>query len=164
MESHNYSFFQLFSFSTWEVFLHLMATFKRWFVMTAWAGVAFFKGTSLCQVKWLGLMKMFFWLWLLKPCYASLCGKWAGVYNHVHILTFLIDLQWLPVLLLTYKRMHCVAPSYLIDVLKFYDPVMCLRSKSKSLLSTLKYELEGCGWRAFCVAATIICGILYWIT
>ena len=107
---------------------------------------------------------VFFGYELLKPCYASLCGKWAGVYNHVHILTFLIDLQWLPVLLLTYKRIHCVAPSYLIDVLKFYDPVMCLRSKSKSLLSTLKYELEGCGGRASCVVPPIICGILYWNT
>ena len=53
------------------------------------------------------------------------------VYSHVHILLVLIDLQWLPVLLLTYKTMHGVAPSYLIDILKFYDPVMCLRSKSK---------------------------------
>ena len=70
MECHNYSFFQLFSFSTWEVFLHLMATFKRWFVMTAWAGVAFFKGTSLCQVKWLGLMKMVFLAMTLE---AMLC-------------------------------------------------------------------------------------------
>ena len=163
MECHNYSFFQLFSFSTWEVFLHLMATFKRWFVMTAWAGVAFFKGTSLCQVKWLGLMKMVFLamtleamlcklMWEVGRCTQS-CSH-SDVFNwFAMVACFIVNIQE-----------NALCSTFLIDVLKFYDAVMCLRSKSKSLLSTLKYELEGCGWRAFRVAATIICGILYWIT
>ena len=60
-----------------------------------------------------------------------------------HISPVLIDLHWLPVkqrsmfkiLLYTFKALNCLAPVYLSDLLKLYQPNRSLRSEQKSLLT-----------------------------
>lgn len=121
MECHNYSF-QLFSFSTWEVFLHLMATFKRWFVMTAWVGVAFFKGTSLCQVKWLGLLKILAMLcklmWEVGRCIQS-CSHSAGFNWFAMVACFIVNIQdnaWCSTFLLDWCRQNSMTSWCVYDL------------------------------------------------
>ena len=61
-----------------------------------------------------------------------------------HITPHLMDLHWLPIeyriqfkiLLLTYKTLNGLAPSYLSDLLQRYAPVRNLRSFSAFLLQT----------------------------
>ena len=61
-----------------------------------------------------------------------------------HITPVLKSLHWLPVkqrtefkiLLLVYKSLNGLAPPYISDLIYFYDPVRCLRSSSKCLLTT----------------------------
>ena len=60
-----------------------------------------------------------------------------------HITPILKSLLWLPVrylteyklLLLTFKALHHLAPSYLTDLLQLYHPTRTLRSSSDSLLT-----------------------------
>ena len=60
-----------------------------------------------------------------------------------HITPVLKSLHWLPVkqriefkiLLLVYKSLNGLAPPYISDLIYFYDPVRCLRSSSKCLLT-----------------------------
>ena len=60
-----------------------------------------------------------------------------------HISPVLIDLHWLPVkqrsmfkiLLYAFKALNCLAPAYLSELLKLYQPTRCLRSEQKSLLT-----------------------------
>ena len=81
--------------------------------------------------------------------------------KHEHITPHLIDLHWLPieyriqfkVLLLTYKALNGLAPSYLSDLLKRYAPVRKLRSSSAFLLQPKKFRLATYGSRAFSVSA-----------
>ena len=71
------------------------------------------------------------------------------------------SLHWLPVryrteyklLLLTFKALHHLAPSYLTDLLQLYHPTRTLRSSSDSLLTARCARLRNYGDRAFCVAA-----------
>ena len=75
-----------------------------------------------------------------------------------HITSILETLHWLPVryrieykvLLMTFKALHLLAPSYIADLLQFYQPCRTLRSSSDSLLSA---HLRHYGDRAFCIAA-----------
>lgn len=81
--------------------------------------------------------------------------------KHEHVSPVLQSLHWLPVheriiykvLLLTFKALHELAPSYLSDLLTVYTPSRALRSQSKNLLSIPQTRLKSFGDRAFCKAA-----------
>ena len=78
-----------------------------------------------------------------------------------HITPVLRRLHWLPVrqritykiLLLTYKALNGMAPKYIADLLQPYTPTRQLRSSSKNLLVTPKFDLKFYGDRSFQVAA-----------
>ena len=78
-----------------------------------------------------------------------------------HVTPILITLHWLPVqqriyykvLLLAYKCIHGLAPSYLCSLLEEYQPARSLRSSSQYLLKEKKGRLKTYGDRAFSVAA-----------
>ena len=78
-----------------------------------------------------------------------------------HITPLLISLHWLPVrarieykvLLLVYKALHGLAPDYLCQLLKMYQPSRCLRSAKKDLLVEPRAKLSTVGDRAFSVFA-----------
>ena len=75
--------------------------------------------------------------------------------------SILDTLHWLPVryrieykvLLMTFKALHLLAPSYIADLLQFYQPSRTLRSSSDSLLTVRSAHLRHYGDRAFCIAA-----------
>ncbi|XP_077103334.1 uncharacterized protein LOC143756659, partial [Siphateles boraxobius] len=78
-----------------------------------------------------------------------------------HITPVLKQLHWLPIshritykiLVLTYKAIHHLAPSYLTDLLSPYQPSRSLRSTSAGLLCIHKSKLRSFGDRAFSRAA-----------
>ena len=78
-----------------------------------------------------------------------------------HITPLLINLHWLPVeqrinfkiMLLTYKIINGLAPSYLSNLLVPYVPRRALRSADKLLLSQPSYHLKSYGFRAFSICA-----------
>ena len=78
-----------------------------------------------------------------------------------HISPFLYNLHWLPVsdrisfkiLLLTYKAINGLAPSYVTRLLSPYVPGRKLRSSSQGLLTTPKSNTATYGDRAFSIAA-----------
>ena len=78
-----------------------------------------------------------------------------------HITPVLIQLHWLPVhyriqyktLLLTYKALHNLAPSYLCDLLQEYTPSRSLRSTSAGLLCIPTSRLITMGARSFSCSA-----------
>ena len=73
-------------------------------------------------------------------------------------------LHWLPIecrikfkiLLMTYKILNSVAPSYLRNVLNPYEPVRTMRSSNSNLLVAPKPHLRSCGDRAFSYAAPLL--------
>ena len=81
--------------------------------------------------------------------------------RHDHITPVLRDLHWLPVeqriifkiLLFTFKALNGLAPSYLIDLVKFYVPERDLRSSSQKLLAVPFSNMKSFGDRAFCICA-----------
>jgi hypothetical protein len=74
-----------------------------------------------------------------------------------HITPILKELHWLPVehriqykiLLITFKAMHDLCPSYISDILHWYVPSRSLRSSSSNLLLKPSYNLKSFGKRAF---------------
>ena len=78
-----------------------------------------------------------------------------------HITPVLASLHWLPVsfridfkiLLMTFKAVHGLSPSYISDLLVPYTPVRNLRSSGSGLLSIPKVNLKTKGDRAFSVRA-----------
>ena len=78
-----------------------------------------------------------------------------------HITPVLYELHWLPVrqrieykiILLTFKGLHGLAPSYIADLLESYKPTRALRSCDLQLLKQPKTKLKTYGDRAFCQAA-----------
>ena len=78
-----------------------------------------------------------------------------------HITPILQELHWLPVserivfkiLVLTYKSLHGEGPSYLSDMLKWYNPSRSLRSSSCLLLVIPHVRLATYGARAFSFTA-----------
>uniref|UniRef100_UPI003AAD7030 uncharacterized protein n=1 Tax=Centroberyx gerrardi TaxID=166262 RepID=UPI003AAD7030 len=78
-----------------------------------------------------------------------------------HITPILIQLHWLPVqyridyknLLLTFKALHNLAPTYLSDLLQDYIPSRSLRSSSAGLLTIPTSRLSTMGARAFSCTA-----------
>ena len=81
--------------------------------------------------------------------------------KHEHITPILLNLHWLPInhrimfkiLLVTYKALNNLAPSYIGDLLIPYIPSRQLRSSSKHLLSIPHFYLRTYGARSFSVAA-----------
>ena len=76
---------------------------------------------------------------------------------HNHISPILNELHWLPVekritfkiLILAYKCNQGVAPQYLLDIVKSYQPARNLRSSSINLLTPYSAITKGYGQRAF---------------
>lgn len=76
----------------------------------------------------------------------------------------LFKLHWLAVkerieykiLLLTYKALSSLAPSYIFDMFKIYVPERNLRSLVDKQLVVPKYNLELYGGRSFSVSARIL--------
>ena len=75
-----------------------------------------------------------------------------------HISPVLKKLHWLPVqkrimykvLLTTFKSLHGLAPSYLSELIKWYEPsAYNLRSSTQRLLSVPSYRLKTVGFRRF---------------
>lgn len=81
--------------------------------------------------------------------------------KHDHITPVLFNLHWLlvnqriifKILLITYKALNNLAPSYICDLLTSYTPSRQLRSSSKHLLVSPSYNLKTYGARSFSVAA-----------
>ena len=81
--------------------------------------------------------------------------------KHEHITPMLYNLHWLPInyliifeiLLITYKALNNLAPSYIRDLLTPYTPSCQLRSSSKNLLFIPPFNLKTYGARSFSVAA-----------
>jgi len=78
-----------------------------------------------------------------------------------HITPILYDLHWLPVayrikfkiLLLTFKSLHGLAPSYLCNMLIPYTPTHSLRSPDSGLLVVPRHRLSSMGGRSFSTIA-----------
>ena len=81
----------------------------------------------------------------------------TGTRKHEHITPVLRDLHWLPVherirfkiLLMTFKCLNQLAPSYLSDLLIHYRPSRTLRSSDKELVVQPRCHLKTYGERAF---------------
>ena len=81
--------------------------------------------------------------------------------KHCHITPVLFQLHWLPVaerikfkiLLITYKSLNNLAPSYICDMISRYRPSRNLRSSSEVLLNRGDYRLKSYGGRSFSACA-----------
>ena len=79
-----------------------------------------------------------------------------------HITSILGTLHWLPVryrieikvILMTFKALHLLVPSYIADLLQFYEPCRTLRSSSDSLWTVCCAHLRYYDHRAFCTTAS----------
>ncbi len=84
-----------------------------------------------------------------------------GVRKHQHITPILATLHWLPVhhrvnfklLILVYKVLHNLAPSYLTDLILVHKPQRNLRSSNRMILVVPRSRLKLCGDRTFSVVA-----------
>ena len=77
-----------------------------------------------------------------------------------HITPIPASLHWLPVLLLTYKPMHGLAPTYLAEMIKPYIPTRNLRSQDAGLLIVPRISKQTAGGRAFSNRAPFLCNYL----
>ena len=85
----------------------------------------------------------------------------TGAKKFEHITPILRSLHWLPVryridykiLLITFKSLNGIAPTYLTDLMDRYQPCRTLRSATRNLLYVPKARLATYGDRAFSVAA-----------
>ena len=81
-----------------------------------------------------------------------------------HITPLLMELHWLSIeqrinfeeLLITFKALHNQAPTYLTDLLTYYQPPRLFRSSAKNLLWNPTYNLKSFGGRSFAVAAAAL--------
>jgi hypothetical protein len=81
-----------------------------------------------------------------------------------HITEARKKLHWLPIearidfkiIVLTWKGLNNMAPSYIRDMLKINERRTDLRSNNSIILEVPKTKLKGCGDRAFCKAAPIL--------
>ena len=88
----------------------------------------------------------------------------ALTHKHEHISPVLQELHWLPVeqriifklLLMTFKCLNGIAPSYLSDLITMYIPRRNLRSPNGHRLFDLKYNLRNYGFRSFSVASPLL--------
>ena len=78
-----------------------------------------------------------------------------------HITPLLMQLHWLPIaerikfkiVLLTFKGLHDLSPSYIKELLTPYCPARMLRSSSTLLLARSDYNMKTYGARAFAIFA-----------
>ncbi len=85
----------------------------------------------------------------------------TGAHKSEHITPILQSLHWLPVcyrinfkvLLLVFKSLNGLTPSYLSDLLIDHQPTRALRSANLRLLVVPRTRLKSRGDRAFAVAA-----------
>lgn len=85
----------------------------------------------------------------------------TGTRKRDHITPVLSALHWLPVqfridfklLLIVFKVLNGLAPSYLVDLLHYHTPSRALRSSNQMLLDVPRARLKTRGDRAFAVAA-----------
>ena len=85
----------------------------------------------------------------------------TGSGKYEHITPVLQQLHWLPVKvridykigLIVFKCLHDLAPSYLSDLLKPYQPTRSLRSASRDMLQVPRSRLCTFGDRAFATFA-----------
>ncbi|XP_041848233.1 uncharacterized protein LOC121644403 [Melanotaenia boesemani] len=112
-----------------------------------------------CNALYAGLgLKLLSRLQLVQNSAARLL---TGTKKHEHITPILASLHWLPVnfridfkiLLITFKALHGVAPTYICDMLSPYVPGRCLHSSGQSLLTVPPSRLLTRGDRAFSVRA-----------
>jgi hypothetical protein len=97
-------------------------------------------------------------LQLLQNSAARMVSK-VGRYDHIR--PILKSLHWLPVkqrinfkvLVITYKALNDLAPSYIRELLKPYHPTRMLRSCDANLLTVPRMRLKTFGYRTFCYAA-----------
>ena len=88
----------------------------------------------------------------------------TGVKKWEHITPALRSLHWLPVeyrvkfkvLLLTYKAVNGIAPTYLQDAIVSYQPKRALRSQTAGLLVTPRVSKTTVGRRAFSYQAPVL--------
>uniref|UniRef100_A0A3B3CXG6 Reverse transcriptase domain-containing protein n=1 Tax=Oryzias melastigma TaxID=30732 RepID=A0A3B3CXG6_ORYME len=88
----------------------------------------------------------------------------AGTSRREHITPVLASLHWLPVesrikfkiLLLTYKALNGVAPSYIRDLIVPYQPVRTLRSQNAGLLVVPRISKSTVGGRTFSHQAPVL--------
>ena len=74
------------------------------------------------------------------------------------------NLHWLPIdlriefkiLIITYKALHGLAPTYIKDLLKNYHPPRDLRSSKKNLLVVPVFNTNSYGRHAFFVVAPLL--------
>ena len=85
----------------------------------------------------------------------------VGAHKYHHITPVLKELHWLPVskridykiLVLAYKALHGQAPTYLTELLMWYQPSRSLRSDGQQLLFVPKTRLKTFGDKAFSIQA-----------
>lgn len=112
-----------------------------------------------CNALFLGLPKKL--IARLQYVQNSAARVLTSTRRSAHITPRLHDLHWLPVasrihfkiLLLTFKALHGLAPSYLSDLLCPYSPARPLRSSELGLLSIPRFRLTTVGGRSFSVNA-----------
>lgn len=81
----------------------------------------------------------------------------TGAKKYDHITPVLVSLHWLPVhiradfktLLLTYKAVNGIGPSYLKELVVPYEPARSLRSQGTGLLTVPRTKKRTVGARAF---------------
>ncbi len=85
----------------------------------------------------------------------------TGMKKRDHITPVLSSLHWLPVqyridfkiLLMVFKALHNMYPSYITNLLEYHTPVRTLRSADKLLLAVPRSKKKSKGDRAFMVVA-----------
>ncbi|KAF7655435.1 hypothetical protein LDENG_00055950, partial [Lucifuga dentata] len=85
-------------------------------------------------------------------------------FNRHHITAILASLHWFPVrfriefkiLLITFKALLGLAPSYITEMLTPYESVHSLRSSGGTLLAVPKWRLKSKGDRAFAIRALLL--------
>ena len=109
-------------------------------------------------------------LWKLQYVQNSAARLLTGTRKHKHITPVLRDLHWLPVherirfkiLLMTFKCLNQLAPSYLSDLLIHYRLSRTLRSSDKELLVQPRCHLKTYGERAFSFIAPKLWNTKLW--
>ena len=120
---------------------------------------------DLREIREVGLATLWFYNFLPGPYLLQAVQNAAArvvtlTPKHVHITPILINLHWLPVefritfkvLLLVYKALHGLAPSYISDLLNFKTYSRSLRSSCKEYLVVPRSRLKTYGDRAFSIA------------
>ena len=81
-----------------------------------------------------------------------------------HITPVLKDLHWLPInqrivfkiLLLVFKSLNGIAPSYMSEMIAIHKPKRCLRSSTQLLLDVKPYNMKTYGYRSFSVTVPLL--------